>query len=111
MQQIYVNLTPREAADIVYAQVINSGVTPECLGSYSSATEDGHEVILLVFEKYFMRTSSRAALTVMFEDLGGRTVATYQGSGGGTSALFKFDWGVADSLDQLVVNALRQYQV
>jgi hypothetical protein len=110
MQQIYVSLTPKEAADIVYSQVINSGATPECLGPYSNVTEDGREVILMVFEKYFMRTSSWASITVIFENLGDKTVATYQGSGGGDS-VFNIDWGVTEKLDQLVVNALQQYQI
>lgn len=109
MANITVNLLPRDAADIIKGYVLNEGMSTECVGAYGNITPDGREAIMLVFEKYFMRTSSRASLSIIIENLSGPTRVYSAGSGGGKSALFSFDWGAGDSFSNLVERSLKNY--
>jgi hypothetical protein len=111
MNQIIVRLSPSEAANVVYEFVNNAGITTECVASYNNISQDGREVVFLVFEKYYMRNSSRASLSVVFENINGQTVVGYSGSGGGESAIFKFDWGAKDNFANLVMEALGNYRI
>ncbi|MGC3955153.1 MAG: DUF6054 family protein [Propionicimonas sp.] len=109
MQTMTVSLTPSQAAQLVRQQVEASGASVECVGEYVNRAPDGREVILLVFEKYFMRNSSRASLSVVLESLNGQTWAGYLGSGGGQGAVFGFDWGTAEDFASAVTAALEPY--
>ncbi|MEW2013266.1 MULTISPECIES: DUF6054 family protein [Microbacterium] len=82
LQTMEISLTPFDAARIVLDHVQSSGMTVECVGQHATATESGHQMALLIFEKYYMRTSSRASLTVVIENLAGPTKAVFRGSGG-----------------------------
>lgn len=53
--------------------------------------------MLLVFEKYFMRASNRASLSLMLNQFGNQVTADMIGSGGGQGPLLKFSWGAEDS--------------
>ena len=109
MNAFYVNLPPSAAANMIHQYVSSNGASTTCVGSYNRMSPEGRETILLVFEKYFMRTSSRASLSVIIENLSGTTAVYSIGSGGGTGALFSFDWGAGDSFANLVTEALRGY--
>jgi hypothetical protein len=50
----------------------------------------------MVFEKYFMRASNRASLTVMVSGEGETVCVDAIGSGGGQGAIFKFSWGAEE---------------
>lgn len=104
-----VGLTPVQASGVVKAHVEASGTSVECVGEYVNRGADGREVVLLVFEKYYMRNSSRASLSVVLENLNGQTWVGYTGSGGGQGALLSFDWGTADDFAGLVAAALEPY--
>lgn len=104
-----VGLTPLEASSVVKTQVLASGSSVECVGEYVNRSPEGHEVVLLVFEKYYMRTSSRASLSVVLENVNGQTWVGYTGSGGGQGALMGFDWGTADDFASAVTAALDPY--
>jgi len=109
MDNITVSLDPDAAAGIVKDYVLKSGISAECVCEYRSDAQNGAKMILLVFEKYFMRTSSRASLTVAIENLEGRTRVCSVGSGGGKGALFGFDWGAGEDFASTAVTALRGY--
>jgi len=109
MANINVNISVKDAVETVKNYIENNGISTECVGSYSNYTSSGQEVAMLVFEKYFMRTSNRASLSVIIENLNGRTSVCSIGSGGGQNALFSFDWGAADSFAGLVEKALKKY--
>lgn len=111
MNYITVNLTPREAADIVSKYVMSEGMSTKFVDSWSNASGEGREAIMLVYEKYYMRNSSRASLSVMIENLTGLTNVCAIGSGGGQGAIFDFDWGAADQFESLPSRALRDYVV
>ncbi len=53
---------------------------------------DNVNVILLSFEKYFMRNGSYASLTVLLTENGNVQTADIIGSGGG-EGIFNFSWG------------------
>ncbi len=107
--QMFVSLGPKEAADIVRAEVARSGLSVECVSDYMAESPDGHVVVTLVFEKYFMRNSSRVSLTVTLHNLYGLTTVYATGSGGGQGALFSFDWGASTSMENTVACALERY--
>jgi len=109
MRTLTVSLTPSQAAHLVRQQVEASGTTVECVGDYVNRSPDGREVIMLVFEKYYMRNSSRASLSVVLESLNDQTWVGYLGSGGGQGAVFKFDWGTAEDFAGVVTAALQPY--
>lgn len=104
-----VGLTPVQASAVVKEQVQASGASVECVGEYVNRAADGREVVLLVFEKYYMRNSSRASLSVVLENVNGQTWVGYTGSGGGQGALLSFDWGTADDFAGTVGAALEPY--
>lgn len=109
MQTLSVSLTPSQAAHLVRQQVEASGTSVECVGDYVNRSPDGREVIMLVFEKYYMRNSSRASLSVVMESLNDQTWVGYLGSGGGQGAVFRFDWGTAEDFASVVTSALQPY--
>ncbi len=104
-----VGISPTEAAQVVKARVEASGTSVECVGEYANRSPEGREVVLLVFEKYYMRNSSRASLSVVLENVNGQTWVGYTGSGGGQGALLSFDWGTADDFAGAVAAALEPY--
>ncbi|MCL2461985.1 MAG: DUF6054 family protein [Defluviitaleaceae bacterium] len=111
MDNITVSLSPPEAAEIVKDYVLKSGLSAECVCDYRSEAQNGGQMILLVFEKYFMRTSSRASLSVALENLQGQTRVCSVGSGGGKGALFGFDWGAGEDFAYTAINALKRYEL
>lgn len=102
-----VRISPESASSKVIRQVENGSVSGELIDSYVSKYDDDHVMYVLVFEKYFMRNSSRASLTVTIENLNDTTRVHAVGSGGGQGALFKFDWGASDSFINQVKLALQ----
>lgn len=103
-----VSIIVPQAADIIKNSFVRSGVTTELVDFYES-TSSSAGVMVMVFEKYFMRNSSRATLTVTVDNLRGYTHVHAAGSGGGQSALWKFDWGAKDNLENIIYSALSQY--
>ena len=101
-----VSLSPTEAASRIENYVISSAISAECVGKCVQRSADGQEAIMLVFEKYFMRNSSRASLSVLIENLSGMTYVASVGSGGGQNTLFSFDWGAGDDFAALPRKAL-----
>lgn len=70
------------------------------------------EVVFLVIEKYFIRNSSRASLSiVMYQEDDFETTIEAVGSGGGTGWLFKFDWGAKESFESRIIKILEQHQI
>jgi hypothetical protein len=109
MDRYRIKLHPFEAADYLRQYVENSGVTSECVADYRNQGSESYAAVFMVFEKYMMRNSSRTSLSVMIENLGGETIVVASGSGGGEMALLKFDWGAGKKLQNLVVEALREF--
>lgn len=64
---------------------------------------------LLVFDKYYMRNSSRASLTVNVIGNGGVVYVDAVGSGGSQGALFNFSWGAEENFVDTVAQILGGY--
>ncbi len=69
---------------------------------------DSARMTVMVFEKYFMRASNRASLTVVLSEQGGTVSADLISSGGGQGALFRFSWGAEESFVGTAENILRE---
>jgi hypothetical protein len=64
-------------------------------------------VVVNIYDKYFMRNSSRASLTVTAVDYMGEIFISAIGSGGGTGAIIDFNWGAEDELIGIVEDSLK----
>ncbi len=109
MVRMTVGITPGEAADIIERAVGSSGMSVEKIGSHYSTSPDGKAAILLVYDKYYMRNSSRASLSVLIENVGDSTIVAAIGSGGSQGALFNFDWGSAKNFEKVVSDVMQPY--
>jgi hypothetical protein len=108
MDDFFVNASVQNAADTVAKYVEASAMSAE-LKDRHDMTGNGCSAVTMVFEKYFMRNSSRASLTVAIDDLGGKTRVHTVGSGGGESTFFGFDWGAGQNFEGNVREALNDY--
>ena len=71
--------------------------------AFSEAT-----VVLLSFEKYFLRNGNYASLTVMLTEKDNIQTADIVSSGGG-EGLLNFSWGSNDSFAQSAVKILKKH--
>ncbi len=70
-----------------------------------------HEVHVVVLEKYYMRSSNRASLTVTIDNLEGQTKVHAVASGGSEGMFMRFDWGAGNNFANSVESALGSYIV
>lgn len=68
----------------------------------------GARVSVRVYDQYFMRNSSRAALTLSVVEADGEVAISAIGSGGGTGAIFNFSYGAESKMVGVVEDAVRQ---
>ncbi len=108
VREFNVKISPSEAMNS-----INNGFTK---GSISGKLIDYHkrslgdnEVIVFVLEKYFMRTSNRASMTVTIDNFDGTTKVHAVASGGGEGVFFRFDWGAGDSFANSIEKTLAEH--
>ncbi|MCL1632232.1 DUF6054 family protein [Sporolactobacillus sp. CPB3-1] len=84
-------LSVQETADLC-----KSHVSPSADQVYESHTEEaGIAQCILVYQRYFLRNSNYAAMTVVIDNLGGKTKVTVVATGGSGSLLTSWDWGAA----------------
>lgn len=76
-----VSISPREAAEVLEKHM-DEDVLGEILDAYELQTEQG-EVVMRLFEKYYMRSSNRATLTFLASNLDGVTHVHLAAGGGG----------------------------
>ena len=100
-----VNLSFNETIEEIKSKVLSEGMSNKLIDEYG----DKESFHLLVFEKYFMRASSRASLTVHISTDNTSTKVYAIGSGGGQGAIFSFDWGAADKFTGTVRKILRNH--
>ena len=109
-QRLAVSLSVTQAWGLVRDAVLSSGSSVQCVAEYEQHGP-GPQVVLLVFEKYFMRNSSRASLTVLIENVTGVTQVCVAPSGGGQGAFLRFDWGAGDKFATSATDALEGYRL
>lgn len=92
----------------IQSSVLNSGMSCELVDQKNHNYNNG-SVTLMVFEKYYMRSSNRASLSVLITQIGNSILVDAIASGGGQGAVFKFSWGVEDDFLNPVIDALKQF--
>ena len=70
---------------------------------------NGKMVATLIFEKYFMRASNRAALIVTLDNIEDYTDLRVISTGSSQGMFLNFDWGAADSFVSSVRRSLKEY--
>ncbi len=105
---LYVSLSPEEAAEKVRTAVAGS-FSGEMIDEYKRTLPDGKEIVMILFEKFYMRSSNRATLTFLADNLEEKTKVHLSGGGSG-GMFFRFDWGAGASFAELAVNALKEYR-
>ncbi|MCC3374751.1 DUF6054 family protein [Cohnella sp. REN36] len=67
---------------------------------------DGRGIGTLVFEKYYFRTSNRAALVVIVDSLRGETEVRAVATGSSEGLFFNIDWGAGSNFVRSVADIL-----
>ena len=105
----YVYLSPKEAAEKVKEAVTAGLYSGEILDEYVRILPDGKEIIMVLFEKYYMRAGNRATLTFLADNLEEHTRVHLSAGGGSEGVIFRFDWGAGASFSASARDALAEY--
>ncbi|MGN0134339.1 MAG: DUF6054 family protein [Anaerotignum sp.] len=106
---LYVRLSPLEAAEKV-KDAVTGTFSGEILDEYKRTLPNGKEIVMVLFEKYYMRSGNRATLTFLADNLEETTKVHLSAGGGSEGMLFRFDWGAGASFAQLAQDALQEYR-
>lgn len=87
--------------------VVSHATTCQAVGTHGAAFGDAR-IILRVYEKYYMRNSSRASLTVLMTAQNNVVDVKIVSSGGSGSAIMKFSWGAEEEFVGVAEGALQQ---
>ena len=98
-----------DGQDVIFKAVTDS-ITGTLIGTHTVASADGGSCTVDVYEKHYYRAGNRLTLTVILDDFTGQTRVRCI-SGGGGEGLFRFDWGAAESFEDVVHQALAPYRV
>ncbi|MET3576507.1 DUF6054 family protein [Bhargavaea ullalensis] len=109
IRDFYVTVGPAEAADLV-REAISSSVSGRLVDQYVR-THGAQDMVVLIMEKYFMRTNNRATLTLVADNFDGKTKVRLTGSGGGEGAFLRFDWGAGANFSETGERALLPYKI
>lgn len=110
VREFYVSLKPTEAMEVITEAVVNGSVTGQIIDEYVRNV-DQYEIYVFILEKYYMRSSNRASLTVTLDNFEGKTKVHVVAAGSGEGVFFRFDWGAGKSFSASVENALAHYIV
>lgn len=106
----FVSMDVQRTINAINDAVVGGSITGELIDHYGVASPQGGGFVVLVYEKHYYRAGNRLTLTVVVDDLTGRT-RVHSVSGGGGEGLFRFDWGASKSFSGVVVNALSPYRI
>lgn len=95
--EAYKTLKRSMSAELVYSDI------REVTGGFTSC--------ILVFEKYYMRNSSRASLTVTIHNFDGNTKVTSIPSGGSQGMFLNYDWGAGDKFAGSVIQIFQPWRI
>jgi len=85
----------------LHGDIMGSAASME-LVDRSDFTLGGAQVAVRVYDKYYMRNSSRASLTLVAAGEGNTVKIVAVGAGGGQGAVFNFSWGAEEDLVEVV---------
>ena len=103
---LYGSGEPRGIAAELDEAVSRSGASVELVSRDEAKINDA-TIITRIYEKYYMRNSSRASLTVQLVSHAGRIRAFLAGTGGGNGSLFGFSWGAEEDFVESAADSLR----
>lgn len=106
----FVSLDVQSTIGLINDAVVRGSITGECIDQYGVPAPQGGGFVVLVYEKHYYRAGNRLTLTVVIDDLTGRT-RVHSISGGGGEGFFRFDWGAAKNFSGVVANALSHYRI
>ncbi len=106
----FVSLDVQSTIEVINDAVVRGSITGECINHYGVPAPQGGGFAVLVYEKHYYRAGNRLTLTVVIDDLTGRT-RVHSVSGGGGEGFFRFDWGASRSFSGVVANALSRYRI
>ncbi len=95
-----------EIAQVLRNGIESSGITCELIGEFKRSVGEG-AAVMLVFEKYYMRSGNRASLSIMLTQSLDTVYVDAVGSGGGQGALFRFSWGAEENFVGTVARVLQ----
>ena len=104
--EFYVDLSPEAAVRLVDDAIVGGSITGERIDYHAVSGERGALCIVVVYEKHYYRAGNRLTLTLVVDNLSGRTRVHTIGGGGG-EGLFRFDWGASESFEDAARQALR----
>lgn len=108
VREFTVNVSPKEAMDTIENYVVKGSISGTLVDQHVRRIGE-HEVYVVILEKYYMRSSNRASLTVTIDNFEGKTKVHAVASGGSEGVFFRFDWGAGNNFANSVENALRPY--
>ncbi|SHE88228.1 DUF6054 family protein [Alkalibacter saccharofermentans] len=88
--------------------ILNSGVSCELVDTINR-TVGQTSICIMVFEKYYMRSSNRASLTVSVIGDNKNVCVDAIGAGGGQGAFFRFSWGAEEDFVAEVEKSLKKF--
>lgn len=110
MTDFYISISPQEAMELLNRHIVNGSITGELIDKYTNTADNGAEIIVLVYEKHYYRVGNRLTLTIVIDNLSGRTHIHSAGGGGG-KGLLRFDWGTSSNFEDSTYYALYKYMI
>lgn len=92
-----------DTAELIKQEVYNLGISVELIDEIKQSRDD-FQVFMLVYEKFYYRSSNRASLSILITGDTNDSKIDVVSSGGGQGWLFKFSWGAEKNF----VNGLRK---
>ena len=109
MVNLYVSISPKETAKLINDTITNNSVTGELIDEYVNDISNDTNVIVQVYEKHYYRAGNRLTLTVVIDNVSGKT-HIHAISGGGGQGLFRLlDRGSSESFEDSIYDAIYQY--
>lgn len=106
VKDIHVNYTVKAAADIVKQSILERNRSATLVDEYYPIGDN--EILIQVFDKFFIRNGSRASLAVTYTRSQFGTDVHVVGSGGSQSVFSKFDFGATNEFVNDVQKALEK---
>ncbi|KAA0948476.1 hypothetical protein FQ087_15810 [Sporosarcina sp. ANT_H38] len=110
VREFTVTISPAAATDVIESYVIRGNISGTLVDRYVRQLGE-QEVHVIVLEKYYMRSSNRASLTVTTDNFGGQTKVHAVASGSSEGVFMRFDWGAGKDFANSVESALGSYIV
>ncbi len=94
-----------DLANLIISEMESSGMSTQLVDSITRKTGDV-SMYIMVFEKYYMRSSNRASLTVVLTEMNNEIKVDAIGAGGGQGVIFKLSWGAEESFVSVIEEIL-----